>query len=140
MSDQTALTALNQRVWYVEGGVHPSRSPELLAMGKFSTDPSKTIGEATKITAPDPNSFNKDEQVGVVEGSEDRATLSIGIRSTAQKSTLIGWKNKGCRVDIYALSGRCGNPQDFTEGGEKWVYFPDEISEMDRLASFFKSW
>jgi len=123
--EQTALTALNQRVWYVEGGVHPSRSPELLALGKFSTDPAKTIGEATKITAPDPDSFNRDIQVGVVEGSEDRATLSIGIRSTAQESVLIGWKNKQCRVDIYALSGRCGNPQDFTEGGEKWVYFPD---------------
>jgi photosystem II stability/assembly factor-like uncharacterized protein len=42
-----------------------------------------------------------------------------------QASILIGWKNKRCRVDIFALAGLCGNPQDFTEGGEKWVYFPD---------------
>lgn len=124
-TSNVALTAVNSRVWFVEGGVHPTRSPSLLALGKFSTDPAKTIGEDTKITAPDPNSFNRDIQVGVVDGSEERATLSIGIRSTAQASVLIGWKNKNCRVDIFALLGKCGNPQDFTEGGEKWVYFPD---------------
>lgn len=120
-----AMTAINSRVWYVEGGVHPTRPPQFLAMGKFSTDPSKSIGESTKITAPDPNSFNKDTQVGTVEGSDERATLGIGIRSTAQASILLGWKNRNCRVDIFALLGKCGNPQDFTEGGEKWVFFPD---------------
>lgn len=120
-----ALTAINQRVWYVEGGVHPTRAPELLALGKFSSDPSKNIGEDTRVTAPDPNSFNRDVQVGSVQGSEERATLGIGIRSTNQASVIMGWKNKNCRVDIFALSGKCGNPQDFTEGGEKFVYFPD---------------
>lgn len=125
MSELKALTALNQRVWYIEGGVHPTRSPEMLALGKFSTDPSQAIGEDTRITAPDPNSFSRDIQVGTVRGAEERATLAIGMRSTVQKSILIGWKTKRCRVDFFALSGQCGNPQDFTEGGEKWVYFPD---------------
>lgn len=125
MSDVKALSAINVRVWYVEGGIHPTRSPEMLALGKFSSDPSQSIGEQTKITAPDPNSFSRDVQVGEVAGSIERASLAIGIRSTAQASTLIGWKNKQCRVDVFALIGKCGNPQDFTEGGEKWVYFPD---------------
>lgn len=125
MTDISALTGINQRVWYVEGGVNPANTPQLLSIGKFSSDPSQKIGEATKIPAPDPNNFQRDIQVGTIPGSVDRATLAIGIRSTAQKSILMGWKNRRCRVDIYALSGRCGNPQDFTEGGEKWVYFPD---------------
>lgn len=125
INDVKALTALNQRVWYVEGGVHPTRSPELLTLGKFSTDPSQAIGEDTRITAPDPNNYNADIEVGTVKGAVERATLGIGIRSTAIKSILMGWKNKRCRVDLFALSGRCGNPQDFTNGGEKWVYFPD---------------
>lgn len=124
-SKSQALTGLNYRVWYVEGGVHPSRSPELLALGKFSSDPSHTIGEATRITAPDPKDFNRDIQVGTVLGSEERPTLGIGIRSTSQESILIGWKTKQCRVDLYALVGECGDPQDFENGGEKWVYFPD---------------
>lgn len=125
MTDILALTGINQRVWYVEGGVHPSRSPQLLAIGKFSSDPSQKLGDTKKISAPDPNNFNRDIQVGSVPGSADRASLAVGIRSTAQKSVLIGWKNRKCRVDIFALSGKCGNPQDFTEGGEKWIYFPD---------------
>lgn len=125
MSKLQALTALNYRIWYVEGGVHPSNSPQLLTLGKFSTDPSQTIGEETRITGPDPQDFNRDIEVGTVPGSEERATLSIAIRSTAQKSILQNWKNKRCRVDIFALAGRCGNPQDFSNGGEKMVYFPD---------------
>jgi photosystem II stability/assembly factor-like uncharacterized protein len=124
-NDVKALTALNQRVWYVEGGVHPTRAPVLLAVGKISTDPSQSIGEDTRITAPDPNSFNRDIPVGTVRGAEERATLSVAIRYTVQADILLGWKNRRCRVDIFALSGRCGNPQDFTEGGEKWTYFPD---------------
>ena len=125
MTDVTALTSLNQRVWYVEGGVHPTRSPVLFGMGKFSSDPSHSIGEDTKITAPDPNNFNQDIQVGTVPGSDERATLSIGARFTAQQDILMNWKNRKCRVDIFAMTGRCGNPQDFSEGGEKWVFFPD---------------
>lgn len=125
MTDNSVLTGLNQRVWYVEGGVHPLRAPALLTLGKFSGDPAQKLGDDKKISAPDPNSFQKDLQVGTIAGSTDRATLSISIRSTVQESVLIGWKNSKCRVDIFALSGKCGNPQDFTTGGEKWVYFPD---------------
>ena len=125
MAELKALTALNQRVWYVEGGVHPLRSPVFLALGKFSTDPSQTYGESKRITAPDPNNFGQDITVGTVEGSTERAKLGIGVRSTTQKSVVLGWGNKKCRVDIFALSGKCGNPQDFTDGGEKWDYFPD---------------
>lgn len=124
-TDVKALNALNTRVWYVEGGVHPLRSPQLLALGKISTDPAQSIGEAKKITAPDPDNFDRDIQVGETLGETARATLSVGTRYTPQKSVLIGWKNRQCRVDIYGLSGKCGNPQDFDDGGEKWVYFPD---------------
>lgn len=131
MAELKALTALNQRVWYVEGGVHPTRSPVFLALGKFGEDPSQTFGESKRITAPDPNNFNNDITVGTVEGSKERAKLGVAVRSTAQQSILLGWGNRGCRVDIFALSGRCGNPQDFTDGGEKWEYFPDgKISDF----------
>jgi hypothetical protein len=109
----------------VEGGVHPTRAPQLLTIGKFSTDPSQTIGEDTRITVPDPNNYNSDLEVGTVRGGKERATLGLAIRDTAVKSVLMGWKNKRCRVDIFALAGRCANPQDFTNGWEKMRYFPD---------------
>lgn len=125
MADLKAIQAVNNRVWYVEGGVHPTRAPQFLAIGKFSSDPAIALGEETKISAPDPNNFNRDIQIGSMQAEKERATLSIGIRTTTQRSILMDWKNKGCRVDIFSLSGKCGNPQDFTEGGEFWVYFPD---------------
>jgi photosystem II stability/assembly factor-like uncharacterized protein len=125
MPQDVALQAINNRVWYVKGGVHPTRSPQYLSLGKFSGDPTKSMGEKTKIGAPDPNSFNRDVQVGSVRGSIDRATFSIATRYTVQKAVLLELANAGCRVDWFTLSGKCGNPQDFTEGGEKWMYFPD---------------
>lgn len=125
MTDLKQVQAINVRVWYVEGGVYPNRPPQFLAIGKFSDDPAITIGEETKVSAPDPNNFGRDIQIGSVPGESSRATLAIGIRSTVQESILLDWKNKRCRVDIFALIGKCGNPQDFTEGGEKYVYFPD---------------
>ena len=120
-----AYSALNHRVWFVEGGVHPDNPPEFLALGKISTDPSQNVGEETRITAPDPNDYDADIQVGTVRGSVERATLSIGVRTSPQKSILMGWKNKRCRVDIFVLVGKCKNPQDFTEGSDKMYYFPD---------------
>lgn len=120
-----AITALGNRVWYLEGGVHPNTAPQLLTLGKVSTDPTQSIGEATKISAPDPNNFERDISIGSVPGERERATISIGVRYTVQKAILADWKNKGCRVDIIVVSGKCGNPQDFTEGGDKMTYFPD---------------
>mgnify|MGYP001566942332 CR=1 FL=1 len=125
MSDLQTFNALNQRVWYVEGGVHPTRPPQLLTVGKLSTDPSQTLGEDTRITAPDPNNYQADVEVGTVRGGKERATLAVAIRDTKVKSVLMGWKNQRCRVDLYALAGRCANPQDFTNGWEKIRYFPD---------------
>ena len=126
MSNQSvALTAMSQRIWYVEGGVHPSRAPQLLTLGKFSDDPTKSIGEETRITAPDPQNFGRDIQVGTIRGGEERATFTIAVRSTAQRSILQDWKNRRCAIDFFAVSGKCGNPQDFTEGGEKWTFFYD---------------
>jgi photosystem II stability/assembly factor-like uncharacterized protein len=121
----SGINALNNRIWAVVGGVNPLRSPEMVAMGKVSTDPSQTIGEATKVSAPDPNNFGKDIQIGTIDGETERAKFAISARFTSQEALLLKWKNNGCRVDIFVLTGKCGNPQDFTLGGEKWMYFPD---------------
>ena len=125
MADIKQVQSINQRVWYVQGGVHPLRSPQFLALGKFSGDPKITLGEEKKVSAPDPNNFNRDIMIGSIAGEKERATFSIAVRTTTQRSILLDWKAQNCRVDIFALSGRCGNPQDFSEGGEFWVYFPD---------------
>jgi photosystem II stability/assembly factor-like uncharacterized protein len=125
MAELKAMKATSTRVWYVEGGVHPANTPKYLSNGKFGDDPSKSIGEDTRITAPSPDRFGEDVTVGTMKGEEERASFGIAVRSTKQASVLMGWKNKRCKVDFFALMGECGNPQDFTEGGEKHVYFSD---------------
>ena len=75
-------------------------------------------------------------------GATERATFSISSRYTVDKSILMDWKNRRCRVDIFALVGKCGNPQDFSDGGEKWTYFPDgEISghSLENFGAFDRS-
>lgn len=125
MSDNKQISALNVRVWIVEGGVHPAHEPQFLALGKFSDDPTHPFGDETRVTAPDRNNFNRDITVGTIKGTEERATFSIASRYTTDKSLLLRWARRQCQLDVYALIGKCGNPQDFTEGGEKFVYFPD---------------
>lgn len=139
---ENSLNAINQRVWAVEGGVHPLHAPIYLSLGKVSKDPTRKTGEAKRVAAPDPNNFDNDIQIGTVPGATERATLSISNRYTVQKSLLLDWANKNCRVDIFVLSGKCGNPQDFSEGGEKWTYFPDgQISShaFEKFGAFDKS-
>lgn len=125
MSDNKQISALNVRVWYVEGGVHPAHEPQMLTLGKFGDDPSKTYGDETRVPAPDPNNFNRDITVGTIKGTEERATFSLATRYTTDKSLFIKWAKRQCQLDVFGLIGKCGNPQDFTEGGEKFVYFPD---------------
>jgi len=135
MSNLKNINALNNRVWYVEGGVHPARPPQFLSLGKFG-DPSKGLGEAARVGAPDPDNFERDIELGTVPGSRERATFSIEVLYTSIKSILMGWANRGCRVDLYALVGKCGNPQDFAEGGEKWIYFPDGQLSTHSMSNF----
>jgi len=108
MTNNVALTSINQRVWVVEAGVHPAHSPEFLSLGKVADDPSVTIGEDKRISAPDPNSFGRDIQVGTVQGETERAKLSLAVRYTVQKARLLELKNKRCRLDVFVLSGKCG--------------------------------
>lgn len=135
-----AQQALNQRIWATPYGVGPARIPKYMALGKLG-DPSQSQGDATRIPAPDPDNFNQDVTVGVVSGTEERGTITISKRYTAAQAELLAWYRNKCRIDLYALVGKCGNPQDFAQGGEKWVYFrdgrPSTIS-MENFGAFGK--
>lgn len=125
MSDKEALMhGLNIRLWATEGGVGPFNVPEYITLAKLG-DPSQSRGDTTRINAPDPNNFNRDVEAGTVPGTEERATVTVSRRYTTERGKLLGWFRTGCRVDLYAMVGLCGNPQDFRRGGEKFMYFPD---------------
>lgn len=120
-----AVHGLNIRLWAIPGGVHPYNAPEFLALAKIGGDPSKPRGDSTRITAPDPNNFDSDIEIGRVPGTEERGTITISRRYTVAAGKLMGWFHKGCRVDFLAPVGKCGNPQNLHRGGEKFIYFED---------------
>jgi hypothetical protein len=136
MAKTEAIKALEIRGWITRGGVHPYNTPQYLTLGKFSGDPSKSFGEATRIPAPDPQSFDRDVSVGSVEGSDDRATFQLSRRYATDAALLLDIANQGCVVDVYALVGKCGSPTDFQYGGEKWVYFQDGKRSQHSFENF----
>lgn len=125
----------NVRIWYIEGGVHPYYQPMYLSEGKMG-DPSKSKGDATRIPIPDPNNFNRDVSIGTIPGTEERATLQVMRRYLTDEALLLRWLRQECRVDIFAMIGVCGNPQDFQYGGEKFVYFLDGIPSTHNIEGF----
>jgi len=121
---QNALHGMNIRVFGTTNGVHPFRSPEYYALGKMG-DPSQSKGDTTRITAPDPDNFNREVTVGTVPGTPERATFTISNRYTLARARLLSIFRTGCGVDFYGAVGKCGNPQDFQRGWEKLLFFPD---------------
>lgn len=120
----TPVNAGFSRVWVVENGVHIDRAPEYQALAKI-TDPSFNFGEDSRIEAPDPNQFDRFIEVGSVRGTVERPTMGVMGRYPLSLSNLLKLARKKCRLDIFVLIGNCKNPQDFTSGWQKIVYFPD---------------
>jgi len=132
----TAVHGLNVRLWVIPGGVHPFNAPEFLSLAKIGGDPTQSRGDATRINAPDPNNFDRDITVGKIPGTQERGTLTVNRRYTVEIGKLLKWYREGCRLDAYALVGKCGNPQDFQRGGEKYVYFQDGDPSTITLEGF----
>lgn len=118
------LTAGQFRVWLVEGGVHPSRPPLYKAVHKLD-DPSQSYGDETRIEVPSGDRFNQFTSVGSIQGEVERASFGLSGRYTEDLSDLLRLAKKRCRVDAFALIGKCKNPQDFTNGWEKILFLRD---------------
>ena len=136
MSDKkSAIHGMNVRVWGTENGVHPFRTPEYFAQGKMG-DPSQSLGDATRIPAPDPNNFDRDITVGTVPGTKERATLTVSNRFNTSRARLLKIFRDGCGIDFYGAIGKCGNPQDFQRGWEKLMFFQDGKPSTHTIENF----
>ena len=132
---QDALHGMNVRVWGTVNGVHPFRTPEYFALGKMG-DPSQSKGDTTRITAPDPDHFDREVTVGTVPGTPERATFTVSNRYTLSVARLLRIFRDGCGIDFYAAVGKCGNPQDFQRGWEKLVFFQDGQPSTHTIENF----
>lgn len=113
----------NIRLWTVENGVHPMRAPRYEAIARLDS-PNWNFGEKTRVEVPDPSNYNRFVEAGTVPGGVTRPTFNIIGRYPKALSEALRLGRKQCRIDTYALVGECRNPQDFSEGWEKVLFFP----------------
>lgn len=123
MVDSIAVAG-NVRLWTVEDGVHPMRGPQFQAIARLG-DPSWSFGEKTRVEVPDPQAYNKFVEAATIPGAVTRPTFSLMGRYPMALSDMLRLARKQCRVDVYALVGACRDPQNFTEGYEKIIFFPN---------------
>jgi photosystem II stability/assembly factor-like uncharacterized protein len=112
------------RVWTVEDGVRVDRAPTYQAIAVLG-DPSHNFGDQDPIEVPDPDNYNRHVKIGSVPGTVERATFSIDARYALNLSDFLRLARRQCRIDVLGLVGACKNPQNFTEGWDKVVYFKD---------------
>lgn len=124
MSVPNIAVAGNVRLWTTEDGVHPLRGPQYQTIARLG-DPSWDFGEKTRVEAPDPSAYNRFVEAATVPGAVSRPTYSINGRYPFALSDMLRLSRKQCRLDVYALVGECRDPQNFSEGYEKILFFPN---------------
>lgn len=124
MSVPSVSVSGNVRLWTVEDGVHPMRAPEYQTIARLG-DPSWGFGEKTRVEVPDPSGYNKFVEAATVPGAVSRPTYSIMGRYPFALSDMLRLARKQCRLDVFALVGECRDPQNFSEGYEKILFFPN---------------
>jgi len=111
------------RVWFIEDTANPGNTAVYQGLMKFN-DPSQGLGDVEKIEAPDPNGAGRFIEIDEIQGAEER--VSFGVMGRYPRSVVSDLKRiseKRCNLDIQAHLGRCRDPQDFTGGWEKIVFF-----------------
>lgn len=100
------------RVFLIEGRARPYHAPTYQSNMKAGSL-SYSAGDVEKIEVPDPNSFDKFIEVGVIRGDSDRPSITLTGRYAADiKSSLLKLTNQGCPVDVHINFGQCTNPSN----------------------------
>jgi len=118
------IHAGSARIWVIEGGVGPNRSPTYMGRAAIGTS-SFNFGEATKVEEPDPTAYDQFIEVDSIAGAQERPTTSIRTRYSSDLSDLLRLARKKCRLDLHVHLGKCRDPQDFNGGWEKIRVYPD---------------
>lgn len=113
-------TALS-RVWMIEGGARADHTPDFQNCLKAMAV-SAPKGDIERIECPDPDVFGQFNEVGVIQGAEERETSSlVGRYSLDSLSDLLRIANKRCSFDYHVNIGDCQDPQNFNDFQKKLI-------------------
>lgn len=114
----------SSRVWTIAGRAGPTHEPYYHQQGAAGTV-SWGQGDVTKIEIPSDTQYNEWEQIDSFQNSPDRATTTIQVYETEDRSTVYDLIRQRCPFDVQFHLGQCSEPRDFDLGWEKVKIFED---------------
>jgi hypothetical protein len=128
------------RVWLIEGGAKANHAPVFKSCLKAMAA-SQSQGDIEKIECPSPDEFGEFEEVGVIQGSQERETSSlVGRYPLNEISDLLRLAKLRCSLDYQVNFGKCQDPRNFNDFQKKLIredaYFTNYTTDdMGALSS-----
>jgi len=82
-------------------------------------------GDVTKIEAPSDLAYNQWEEIDSFQASPARATLTLTLYETSEKSAVLELVRLRCAFDVQIHQANCYDPRNFDGGWEKVLVFED---------------
>ena len=121
----TVFTTGSGRVWVTKFRAGPTHEPKYLGYGQMAGGADWGQGDVTKIESPSDTTYNEWNEIQSFQSSPDRATLTLTIYETIDRSDLMELVRLRCPFDAEVHQGTCGDPRDFNGGWEKVKVFED---------------
>ena len=119
------------RVFLIDGRARPDHRPEYQSNMKAGSI-SQSFGDVEKIEVPSPDEYGKFEEVGVIRGAVERATITLTGRYAADlKSEMLRLARKNCAVDVHIDFGACTDPSDYNVFTKKIILEDAIITSYD---------
>jgi len=128
----TIMLIGGNRIWTIRYGAGPTNAPVYQANGMLGAI-DWGQGDVTDIEKPSDKQYNQWVSVGSFQASPDRATSTITVYETNDRSDLLEIAIQRCAVDVQIHKGICQDPRSFDDF-EKVV-----ILEDGKISSFATS-
>jgi hypothetical protein len=112
------------RVWTIKFRAGPSNEPIYHQQGA-ATGADWGQGDVTNIEEPSDTSYNQWNVIDSFQASPDRATLTVTLYETTERSAILELIRLRCAFDVQIHQGNCEDPRDFDYGWQKVKVFED---------------
>lgn len=112
------------RVFLIKFRAGPTHEPLYQSLG-MAGSPDWGQGDVTKIQMPSDRQYNQWKDIDSFQASPDRATVTITMYETPDRSTVMELIRLRCAFDVQIHMGICEDPRDFNFGWQKIRVFED---------------
>lgn len=106
------------RVWTIKFRAGPTHEPVYHQQG-MAGGLDWGQGDVTNIEEPSDTSYNQWNKVQSFQASSDRATVTLTLYETTERSEVMELIRLRCTFDVQIHQGNCEDPRDFDAGWQK---------------------